>query len=504
MFSTPLANAPLGINYKGDTDPYSPGDYSGSGHPDGMPYYRFYDNEEAATGDEDWMRRGYFPSMTYAYGKDHAYVATDTDETTDGNYYREWDFYTYFEPEYHWVNFKRNSNAHYHQNAPDVPIVYTHYDSETGNIVTGNETYLTQGRGYLLATREETFLQCHGLLNGTDGEISIPVTYSGYYSPGYNFLGNPYQAYLDFDKFAEYNDELWAADTLVSYAIIDEDQKGYIYHAPNGSANPNTAGQYIAPHQGFMILTHSGVAGNAKADFISDGSTNDMRVLNPANGKFRGSEQPAYPLVNLIAFDNNGNRDIATVELGRPDKGGAPLMRELRLCKGHVWCHYEGNDWAIAFTRPGLTEAAIRFETYQDGEYTMRWNTQNGDFSYLHLVDNLTGADIDCLTTDEYRFASTTTDYKSRFRLVFGYTGVEEPEGDEPAQGSFAYQSGNELVVTGEGTVELFDVTGRRMSAERIESVQGTMSVSGLTPGVYLLRLATTKGTRVQKIVINQ
>lgn len=489
MFATPLANAPLGVDYASDATQWPAGDYSvPGGHPDGMPYYRFYDDAD---------HRGYFPS--YKYGE--VYSNVNTSATVGGNYYQEWDFYTYYEPEYHWINFKRNSNSHWHQNAPNIPIEYTHYDSETGNTVVGNETYLTRGRGYLLATREETFLQCYGLLNGTSGQVSIPVTYSGYYSPGYNFLGNPYLAYLDFDKFAQYNAGLWAADTLVSYAIIDEDEGGYIYHAVNASVNPNTAGPYIAPHQGFMILTYEGVDDDATADFYSEGIY-DMRKLTVSDGKFRNDIN--YPLVNLIATDDNGNRDIATVELGRPDRGGAPLMRELRQCKGHVWCHYEGNDWAIAFTRPGLSEAAIRFETYEDGEYTMRWNTQNGDFSYLHLIDNLTGADIDCLATDEYHFTSTTTDFKSRFRLVFGYTGIEEPEADEPAEGNFAYQSGDALVVTGEGLVELFDVTGRRMATQCIEGVQGTMSVSGLTSGVYLLRLATASGTRVQKIVINQ
>lgn len=489
MFSTPLANAPLGINYV-KTDGTTPddtqwGEHFEYGHPSGMPYYRFYDDD---------AHHGYFPSMTYEYGKSNAYNGGNADTASYGNYYKQWDFYTYYEPEYHWINFKRNSNSHWHQDVQDIKINYT------------NETVLKQGRGYLVATREETFLQCQGLLNGTSGQISIPVTYSGYYSPGYNFLGNPYLAYLDFDAFADVNRALWggtASGYSASYAVIDEDEGGYIYRAINCSANPNTAPQYIAPHQGFMILADEGIEDDAAAVFYSTG-TGDMRSLTGDGGKFRGEEQPAYPLVNLIATDGNGNRDIATVELGRPDKGGAPLMRELRLCNGHVWCHYEGKDWAIAFTQPGLTEAAIRFETYEDGEYTMRWNTQNGDFSYLHLIDNLTGTDVDCLATDEYRFASTTTDYKSRFRLVFGYTGIDEPETDEPIQGSFAYQSGDELVVTGEGTVELFDVTGRRMSAERIEGVQGTVSVSGLTPGVYLLRLATATGTRVQKIVINQ
>lgn len=510
MFSTPLTDAPLGVHYTDDIQ-WPSGDFSQPGHPEGMPYYHFYDNEEAVAGTNDWERRGYFPSHVYKtdYGDDTSW------EGAGGNYYRHWDYYTYYEPEYHWINFKRNDSSHWHQKAPDIPIYYDG-DEEDGRM--GNEHYLVKGRGYLLATREtNTFLQCHGTLN--NDEVRIRVTRDGWYNPGYNFLGNPYLTYLDFDEFARVNGETLWGDSVpqggtwstnisnAAYAIIDEDpipgepdsvaymRGGYKYYTPNASLNKHSAPRYIAPHQGFMILATQ--AGVAKFN-------TDMRSFEGDSGYFRGDEHPAYALINLFAIDGNGNRDITTVELGRPDKGGAPLMRELKLATCHVYSRYEGKDWAIAFTQPGVTEVAIRFEAYQDGEYTLRWDTENGEFHYLHLIDNLTGTDIDCLTASEYRFTSTTMDYKSRFRLVFGYTGIEEPEIEEPVQGNFAYQSGDALVVTGEGTVELFDVMGRKLNTQRIEGVQGTMSVSGLTPGVYLLRLATTKGIRVQKIVINQ
>ena len=60
---------------------------------------------------------------------------------------------------------------------------------------------LIPGKGYLAATREHnTFLQAKGVLNGDT--VAFPVTRLGYFSPGYNLLGNPYQAYLDFERFA--------------------------------------------------------------------------------------------------------------------------------------------------------------------------------------------------------------------------------------------------------------------------------------------------------------
>jgi hypothetical protein len=50
-------------------------------------------------------------------------------------------------------------------------------------------------------------------------------------------------------------------------------------------------------------------------------------------------------------------------------------------------------------------------------------------FSYLHLIDNMTGADVDLLPLlrgqgglnqpATYTFTAKTTDYESRFKLVF-------------------------------------------------------------------------------------
>jgi hypothetical protein len=178
-------------------------------------------------------------------------------------------------------------------------------------------------------------------------------------------------------------------------------------------------------------------------------------------------------------------------------------MAGLRSGNGKIWCHYNDKDYAVAYTQPGITEAAIRFESAEDTEYTMRWNTHNGDFSYLHLIDNLTGADVDCLSASEYRFSASTSDYKSRFRLVFGYTGLEE-DTDAEANANFAFIMGDELVVTGEGVLQVFDMTGRMVASQELHGVQTMVSLPNAANGVYVMRLTDGKQSRVQKMVISK
>ena len=473
MISSPLTKAPIGINYS-STEQFG----FSYGHPDGMPYYRFFP--------KDNPKHGYFPS--HRFGTE--YSEADSTATVGGNYYNEWDFYSYDEPQYHWINFKRNSASHWHIDDPehDWQIIYD------------NESSMTPGKGYFAATREETFLQCYGMLN--HGEINDTVTQTlGVPRHGYNLLGNPYQAYLDFTAFVEANsddvDAIWDDPMTASYTIIDEDARGYQTFAYGSSSNPFGAGRFIHPHQGFFVLLRDRTL--AKAYFYPT-----MRnASDTVSSQFRGEAQPNYPLVNLFVSEANGNTDMVTVELGRPDEGGAPLMQALRSGNGKIWCHYNDEDWAIAYTQPGITEVGIRFESVEDTEYTLRWNTYNGQFSYLHIIDNMTGADVDCLSESEYKFSSSTSDYKSRFRLVFGYTDIEEND-IEATEINFAFMMGDEMVVNGEGVLQVFDMSGRLVTSRELHGVQSTVMLPNVANGVYVLRLTEGTQSRVQKMVISK
>jgi len=460
MFSSALTAAPLGFNFASDP--------AGSNHQYGFgnePYHY------SQTGN------GYFPMI-------------------GNSYYREWDFYTYFEPQYHWINFKRNGNDHWHEDCGHVQIDYVNDPNHIGltdesEYTNVNETSLIPGKGYLLATKQETMLQCERTLNNAD--VSIKVTTKGSYRTGYNLIGNPYQSYYDFNVFASDNASVWGGETSkASYVLLSGDT--YTNYAYNASSNDYMAPRWLHPHQGFMIIAQN----SGSVTFY-----NSKRITE-GQSEFR-NEQPDYPLVNLIATDDEGRRDLTTVELGRPDKGGAPKIFDLHLGKGCIYTHYDDQDYAIAFTRPGLSEAGVWFEADEEATFTLTWHTQNGDFSYLHLIDNITGTDVDCLTATEYRFAAKPDDYKSRFKLVFGYTGIEEPEVHEPVGGptSFAFfGAGGELVVNGVGTLQLIDMTGRVLASHELHSNQNTVAMPRGTAGVYVLRLSNRNGTKTQKIVV--
>ena len=151
-------------------------------------------------------------------------------------------------------------------------------------------------------------------------------------------------------------------------------------------------------------------------------------------------------------------------------------------------------------------EMPLNFEAKENGTYTISVNPEGVEMAYLHLIDNMTGADVDLLAGDcgsspamrlpAYTFQAKTTDYESRFKLVFSTKDASTGSASDEA---FAFISNGNIIVNSEGVLQIIDVTGRVI-------VQGDainrVSTSGMTPGVYVLRLINGNDVRTQKIVV--
>lgn len=417
---------------------------------------------------------------------------------TDARSYAVADFYCFYEPYYHWINFRRNSSSHWHMNAPTVNIPYD------------NEDQFTPGKGYLMAismeyftdhylaaqVKHEQFIQNRGTLN--NDEITIPVTCSNTAwtgRQGYNLLGNPYQSYLDFDVFAEVNSDLLSTGAFGNtFAVYDPEIDAWRQYKGGSSKCSVAEGtHYLNMHQGFFIQVMD-------SDDIT--FNNDMRTNDPGDdfGGFRG-EQNSYPLVNFILADSDGNKDLAVLEVGRPENDGAKKLF-VGTSNGHLYLSHDGEDFAILFRDLTFGSQPLCFEAMENGSYTLSWNTANANFSSLTLVDNIMGVSIDMLANDSYTFEGRIDHYKSRFKVLFGkFTGIDEDE-DEDISGSFAFFDGSEWIVEGQGTLTVTDIMGRTVYSTTLSNEQNRVNLNGLSQGIYLMRIADSNNTMVQKIVV--
>lgn len=146
----------------------------------------------------------------------------------------------------------------------------------------------------------------------------------------------------------------------------------------------------------------------------------------------------------------------------------------------------KGTDYAIAFSYR-IGELPLNFKAQETGVYTLNFNGDN--MTAVSLVDMIEGAIIDLSVNDTYTFIGTSADRADRFKLVFS----------SPINSNidiFAYQTGNDIVVSGEGELQAFDVMGRMVISQHINGVQTI--AKPLQTGVYILRL----NEKSQKIVV--
>lgn len=384
-----------------------------------------------------------------------------------------WDFYTYYEPHYHWINLKRGPGNHWHTDGGAI-IPYVEDDNTATNAI------FVPGKGYMMAISQDSYMSNSGVLN--NGDVTIKLTNQEpndlKYNKGWNLVGNPYQAYLN-------------VSTLGTIYGYDADMGVYAPYTTDASVNPAIPAQNIHPHQAFFY--HATDDGD---DLIFN--TGMATTEKNPNSYYRDA-QVNYPLVNLFAQNAAGNRDLAVVEFNRPELGGATKVGFMTNANFQIAAHLDGQNYGLLFTPENTEKVPVRFYTDEDGTFTLTWSTFNGDFTSLLLVDNMTGTITDMLRSDHYTFDAKTSDYASRFYLTYACTGVEEVnEGD----GSFAFFDGSEWVVNGKGQLDIIDVTGRVLFSKRIANEQNRVNLNNVAPGVYMMRVSDGKDTMVQKIVV--
>jgi gingipain R len=300
---------------------------------------------------------------------------------------------------------------------------------------------LEPGRGYLYANSGSVELTFRGEMY--DGDCNVTIHNVG---SGWNLIGNPY---------------------TVGASI----GRGFYIMNPEGRAEiiPSEEDE-IAPLEGVFVYTEEEeetvtfLIGNAKTT-----NTRERIVLNLSNDK--GS---------II--------DRVMVRMGESNTLPKYMLDESHT---HISISRNGNDYAVV---NGKDEEMfpVNFKAERTGTYTLTANVHDINVAYLHLIDNLTGADIDLLQTSSYTFNANTSDYASRFKLVFAT--------DNDTDDSFAFISNGNIIVNGEGTLQVIDVQGRILISRRNDT--HSISTSEMASGVYMLRLTNGSEIKTQKLII--
>jgi hypothetical protein len=214
-----------------------------------------------------------------------------------------------------------------------------------------------------------------------------------------------------------------------------------------------------------------------------------------------------------VAFSKTAlrNQPNVTVSVAKADMRGNAIIDKARIgfepsyrlakfdfseSNSQLYIPQNGQEFAVAYANEE-TEMPLNFKATQKGTYTLSFETEDLELNYLHLIDNMTGNDVDLLATPTYTFEANTSDYTTRFRLLFAP--VCEDANDDNA--AFAFISDGNIIVNdaGEASLQIVDMMGRVV----VEGdATNRISISEMAPGVYVLRLINGNSVKTQKIVV--
>ncbi len=317
---------------------------------------------------------------------------------------------------------------------------------------------LVSGKGYLYANSTGTTLTFTGTPYSGNGEVTLSKTSNTSADfPGWNLVGNPFgqAAYIGDRAFYKMNTEGTDIEAVNAGTVINVMEGIFVVADEDGETLTFST---TAPGKGAAVAMN---LSRANRGGVSTGSTT---AIDRAIVRFdEGQQLPKFQL-----FENS---------------------TKLYIPQGN-------NDFAVVRSA-AEGEMPVNFRAAENGTYTINVDVENMEMDYLHLIDNMTGNDVDLLATPSYTFEATTRDYASRFRLVFSANG-NNGEGNA----NFAYFNGSEWQISniGEATLQVVDVMGRIVKNVALEG-NATVSINEM-PGVYMMRLLNGNDVKVQKVVI--
>ena len=375
-------------------------------------------------------------------------VADGTTPSTENGilnaYPDNYDLFYYDQHTNRWINYKDDGDA----NTPNA---------DPGFVSDGGK--LLNGKGYLYANSDNIDLLFQGVLSN-NGTVSL--VYDEHAAPeaeGWNLVGNPFPCNAIADK---------------AFYII------------NGNiANASTGATVISPCTGVMVQATDSdqnvtftKAADQTPDLASADNGNIQITLAHTVASRGGASTNSATIDNAIISFNEGSR-LEKFYFGSP--------------AANIYIPQNHEEYAIVSAEK-QGEMPINFVANENGEYTITVNPENVQLNYLHLIDNMTGADIDLFVAPSYTFNARTTDYASRFLLVFSVNDMNDNDNE-----NFAFISNGQLIVNGTGTIQIIDIMGRVIVTK---STEEHINTNGMTSGVYVLQLITGTETKTQKMVV--
>ena len=392
-------------------------------------------------------------------------------------------------------------------------------DVNADNLILENGAQLVNSSTGVKATVKKNISEYSG--DGGWHLLASPITDDVTPTADNGMLANEYDLYT-FDQSQE---KEWRNYEAQSFEICNKN--GYLY-ANSGNPTLNFAGT-LAANVEATPLAYDASASFKGFNLIGNPYpcntyvNRSFYVLNEDGSDFTLGNNPIPPCAAILVQAQGTGESVSfsktaskngpglTLSVAKANMRGYAIVDQAKVCfdekdrlakytlnehGGKLYIPQNGQDYAVACAN-GQSEIPVNFKTAKDGTYTLSIENESLELGYLHLIDNLTGNEVDLLATPSYTFEAKTSNYASRFRLLLAPIS-EDADGDNE---TFAYVSNDEIIVhnPGQATLQIVDLMGRVIMEE---DATNRVSTTKIAPGIYILRLINGEKVDMQKIVI--
>jgi hypothetical protein len=369
----------------------------------------------------------------------------------------------------------------------------------TGNDWSVSGTTMIPYKGYITTVSDNPkTVEFTGKINS--GDFSIPLTRQGVGNEnkyGFNLIGNPYTAYLDWKAVATANASKMPTSTMW---YRTKASGSWAFSTVNGSGvvSPANVSDLIPPMQAFWV--RASTVGSSTLDLTTamlahdNTSSNKMKApatTSPLRQLVRLQVSNAINTDELVVYtDPLASNSIDSYDSPKMSNENADIP-EISTVVGSEYLVINGLN-----SLPLDELILVRFVTKTANAFTIKANEITNLPENVKVILKDQSAEFDLTDGTEYNFSSGIADDTSRFALIFRTPGVTTALQSENADQIRIYvNENNKLVITSPESLPyvIFTIAGQRVQ----EGVSN--SDIRLNKGIYVVKVNKT----VSKIIVN-
>jgi len=350
------------------------------------------------------------------------------------------------------------------------------------------------------------------------GNKSKALTYTGgslapVIHRGWNFVGNPYPAHIDWD------DAAWTKINIHN-SIYFWNGTNYSYYVASGTAQDDGAGvnngtSIIPPMQGYFVKVEGNDAGNYTGTL---GTPESARTTATHAFYKKNQIKNEIDVIRISVTGNNKSDETAVRFIQDATSGFDSQYDAFKLFPGDwygvpmIYSVLPEDMIAAINTLPGYyneLKIPLGFQTPQSGTFTINIPAFNlNETTEIYFEDLHDGKIINIENGLLYSFISDAGQFDNRFRIVFSVQSSEIDNQLNDLVNVNIYSSGNDICLESQqydaivGNVQIIDMYGNIIYHSN-NTAEGHARLKINKPaGNYIVKLTNKYGVFIEKVFL--